>query len=515
MPPPPPPSMSRSMEKKVDRQQQQPSESQILSLPGTSAADSSEKGKGVQLGGGNGMADSSLIEKKESQKKSEPNGHTKSQLTKTTITPGTKVGEGEVKSELNGTSKLKPPTDSIITSNNENHITETNKSLSKEKSQQKVNGNITIITTSTNDNNISSSSKISSLPSDDVDVVSPIPPLPSIAVESESQAQPHHPPFSDGVKTGKRKRTNSMDQVEITVEEVEQTAEDTGNEEENTALADDEAEAEASPSDITRRRGAAATASSPKADPRATEEYRAIEEKFEQLMTSMDIDRRWEEKARELDNERDLIIKGTHTGFRTGMDEIEKRRRHRLNVAEARKKQYVKSALDQINSTNHRANCEFLSKRVGWRKARLAEISSRRWKLLEDKKNLDNYARLVYTLPDRNQIVRAKQMKLINIQELTEQTPQSDYESDLRQMGYPTSSQPEIFFEGDRFCFRGSRFTKGDAVLIIDNHSGRYTAKFIMGTKHEVTIQRMDGSKTRIPMSQLIDGRYQMHLKET
>ncbi|CAG8590836.1 9727_t:CDS:2, partial [Ambispora leptoticha] len=472
----------------------------------------------VQLGG-SGVADFSLTEKKESQK-SELNGHTRSQLTKTTIMQGKKVGESEMESELIVTSKLKSPSDLILTSNNENHITEDNKSSPKEKSQQKANNNITIIITA-NDNNSSSGSSatttpieakpelentttiisksesktppdISSLSVDDADVISdntcpPIPSLlPSITFESELQTQPHHSPFPDGViKTGKRKRTNSMDQVEIPVEEVEQTAEDTGNEEENTALADDEAEAEAVPSDITRRRGAVTTASSPRADPKATEEYRAIEEKFEQLIT-----RRWEEKARELDNERDLIIKGTHAGFRTGMDEIEKRRRHRISVAEARRKQYRESTRDQINSTNHRANCEFLSKRVGWRKARLAEISSRRWKLLEDKKNLDNYARL-------------------------EQTPQSDYESDLRQMGYPTSSPLEMFVEGDRFCFRGNRFTKGDSVLIIDNHSGRYNAKFIMGTKHEVTIQRMDGSKTRIPMDQLRDGRYKMQLKET
>ncbi|CAG8763833.1 4292_t:CDS:1, partial [Acaulospora colombiana] len=42
----------------------------------------------------------------------------------------------------------------------------------------------------------------------------------------------------------------------------------------------------------------------------------------------------------------------------------------------------------------------------------------------------------------------------------------------------------DVYYSGDRLYF-GQRFKKGDAILVIDSTSGRYTAKFLAATDSE------------------------------
>uniref|UniRef100_U9UR55 Uncharacterized protein n=1 Tax=Rhizophagus irregularis (strain DAOM 181602 / DAOM 197198 / MUCL 43194) TaxID=747089 RepID=U9UR55_RHIID len=68
----------------------------------------------------------------------------------------------------------------------------------------------------------------------------------------------------------------------------------------------------------------------------------------------------------------------------------------------------------------------------------------------------------------------------------------------------------DIYAEGDKFLYFGRWFTKGDQVLISDSSGGRYTAKFVTATESEVVIQRPDGSKTRLQMNLLKEGKHQI-----
>ncbi|KAG9297320.1 hypothetical protein G9A89_002009 [Geosiphon pyriformis] len=398
----PMPPSSRSLEKKLDKQP----ESQNLFLSGMATGFSEnetvpvtekQKGKDIEMG----VAEASSSEKKESYK-NEQNGHPKPQVLKS----GRRVGEGEVKSEPNGTSKS---VTNSIRSNETLHL--------DSKGSEQVNGN-KFHPAPNNVSEPTSDSKGSTTMIPEVGSKAPEIPFSGRTTE---ELEPH-PQIIEEVKTGKRKRTNSMDQLDNPVDEIK-PRDDTGHDEDN-ILADDEAEAEAGPSDTSRRRGGG--------DPRAAQDYRCIEEKFEQLMTRVDFHRHWEEKFRELENEKNLIEQGSHIGFLSGLDEITRRRKHRDNIAMARKSNHNKSADEQLNLTQHRANCELMSRKVEWRKGRFAEINSRRWKLQEDKKNLDNYARVaVYTLPDRSEIIRDRNMRVINVQELAAVQEEHGFPADI------------------------------------------------------------------------------------
>ncbi|CAG8602864.1 17913_t:CDS:2, partial [Racocetra fulgida] len=107
----------------------------------------------------------------------------------------------------------------------------------------------------------------------------------------------------------------------------------------------------------------------------------------------------------------------------------------------------------QLRDQLYREQIQELDKEIA--EIKQDDLENRRFKLIREKNNLDDYSRI-----DPLHAV--------------------DIDEDFALMGYP-----DVSSSGDRFLHLGQSFKKGDAVLVIDSTSGRYTAKFLAATDSE------------------------------
>ncbi|RIA95553.1 Sds3-like-domain-containing protein [Glomus cerebriforme] len=288
-------------------------------------------------------------------------------------------------------------------------------------------------------------------------------------------------------------------------------------------------------------------------------DMKKVEIEFAQLR-----DQFYREQIGELEKEVAMINQGTHRELISRMEEIEQKRRRRLEIAASRKKYQEMHCQKQYEEAEYMAECEFMSDQYETKRKKLDDMESRKWKMIREKNRLDVFGRIECSGPDHNQLTYLKNKKLSNAAELKyvqmhygfpaasmlDSLNKSEIEDDLILLGIARddevqavatlslSSSPkintisgpildssnnrflseadsDIIAGGDRFLYFGQWFAKNDQVLIIDSTSGRYTAKFVAATESEVVIQRPDGSKTRLQMNLLKEGKYQIRLKES
>ncbi|CAG8689223.1 1555_t:CDS:10, partial [Racocetra persica] len=282
------------------------------------------------------------------------------------------------------------------------------------------------------------------------------------------------------------------------------------------------------------------------------EDLKKIEIDFVQLR-----DQLYREQIQELDKEIAEIKQGVHPDQISCMDEIDKKRRKRSEITSSRKRYQELHCQRQYEESEYRTHRQFLSDRYALKRHILDDLENRRFKLIREKNNLDDSSRIEYLAPDQSYLKQLQDQRLHILKELKylqdnhDPLHAVDIDEDFALMGIsketfvqvrdlsPSSTSPQISTmprpnisdnnnnpflsqeyldlssSGDRFLHLGQSFKKGDAVLVIDSTSGRYTAKFLVATDSEVVIQRPDGSKTRLQMNLLKEGKYQIHLKDS
>ncbi|CAI2168254.1 19900_t:CDS:2 [Funneliformis geosporum] len=104
--------------------------------------------------------------------------------------------------------------------------------------------------------------------------------------------------------------------------------------------------------------------------------------------------------------------------LKSRMEEIEQKRRRRLEIAESRKKYQVIHCHKQYEEAKYKADCEFKSDKYESRRKKLDDMESKRWQLIREKNCLDILGRIEYSGPDHNHLTHRKNMKLSNIAEL-------------------------------------------------------------------------------------------------
>ncbi|CAH1764960.1 13738_t:CDS:2 [Entrophospora sp. SA101] len=176
----------------------------------------------------------------------------------------------------------------------------------------------------------------------------------------------------------------------------------------------------------------------------------------------------------DLENQMEMIKQGTHPELLARIEEIEKRKKQRLEMIMAEKRFTVQLIEKDYKADEFVAHCEFNSEKRKFKKRKLEELEDLRCRIKTEKRRIDV---------------------------LDEEEPlnESEKNEDLIALG--------IINEDD--------YAQGDAVLIIDSTTGRYTAKFITATDSEVVIQKPDGSKTRLQINLLREGKYEIRLKES
>ncbi|CAB4413222.1 unnamed protein product [Rhizophagus irregularis] len=288
-------------------------------------------------------------------------------------------------------------------------------------------------------------------------------------------------------------------------------------------------------------------------------DMKKVEIEFAQLR-----DQFYREQIGELEKEVDMINQGTHHELISRMKEIEQKKKRRLEIAESRKRYQVIHCQKQYEEAEYMAECEFMSDKFETKRKKLDDMESRKWQMIREKNRLDVLGRIECSGPDHNQLAHRKSKKLTNVAELKylqaygfpaasmlDSLDKSEIDEDLILLGIAredeaqavatlssslspkinTISGPpildscnntslseadnDIYAEGDKFLYFGRWFTKGDQVIISDSSGGRYTAKFVTATESEVVIQRPDGSKTRLQMNLLKEGKHQIRLKES
>nr|CAG8617632.1 2977_t:CDS:2 [Entrophospora candida] len=191
----------------------------------------------------------------------------------------------------------------------------------------------------------------------------------------------------------------------------------------------------------------------------------------------------------DLENQMEMIKQGTHPELLARIEEIEKRKKQRLEMIMAEKRFTVQLIEKDYKADEFVAHCEFNSEKRKFKKRKLEELEDLRCRIKTEKRRIDVLDEEDYVIPNRERLVKRRRTKEIIINE-------DDYAQ-------------------DRFYYCGHYFARGDAVLIIDSTTGRYTAKFITATDSEVVIQKPDGSKTRLQINLLREGKYEIRLKES
>ncbi|CAG8461588.1 2747_t:CDS:2 [Funneliformis mosseae] len=225
-------------------------------------------------------------------------------------------------------------------------------------------------------------------------------------------------------------------------------------------------------------------------------DLKIVEQDFAQLR-----DQLYREQIEELEKDIKMINEGTHPELIARMEEIEQKRRRRLEIAESRKKYQVIHCHKQYEEAEYKAQCEFMSDKYESRRKKLDDMESKRWQLIKEKNCLDILGRIA--------VAALSSSSSPKINTITGPFLDGDNNTFLEE------TDSDIYAAGDRFLYHGQWFAKGDHVLISDSTSGRYTAKFVAATDSEVVIQRPDGSKTRLQMNLLKERKYQIHLKES
>ncbi|RIB15606.1 Sds3-like-domain-containing protein [Gigaspora rosea] len=250
------------------------------------------------------------------------------------------------------------------------------------------------------------------------------------------------------------------------------------------------------------------------------EDLKMIERDFVQLR-----DQLYREQIQELEKEIAEIKQGVHPDQISCMDEIDKKRRKRSEITSSRKRYQELHCQKQYEESEYRTYRQFWSDRYALKRHILDDLENRRFKLIREKNNLDDSSRIepLHTgdIDEDFALMGISKETLVQVHDPSPSSTSPQISTISRPNISDNNNNPFLSQEcldvcslGDRFSYLGQSFKKGDAVLVIDSTSGQYAAKFLSATDSEVVIQRPDGSKPRIQMNLLKEGKYQIQLKD-
>ncbi|KAH8550788.1 Sds3-like-domain-containing protein [Umbelopsis sp. PMI_123] len=314
-----------------------------------------------------------------------------------------------------------------------------------------------------------------------------------------------------------------------------------------------------------------------------------IEVEFARLRETM-----YQEKMAELKEEMTLITDGTHPELVSLMEEIESKKRKRMDTAAAWCRYQQLNYRRQFEGFEYQANVHFIHKKNALRRDMINGLNDKRWKLDEERAKLGESTPLTGTVPDRTTLTRHKKLQKAESLELrhiqhalgfplapnvlgvgkkdidddlemakklieedlealglthkamissTEATPGGsilptavvgpserlqgrsdngehpiveakhlDYPNGSNVISPPLNSNP-IYIQQGKLQYHNHTFNKGDHLTVVDVNAGRYTAKMLVAHETEIVIQRTDGSKTRLPLAMICEGKYQISTK--
>ncbi|KAI8578042.1 hypothetical protein K450DRAFT_248750 [Umbelopsis ramanniana AG] len=314
-----------------------------------------------------------------------------------------------------------------------------------------------------------------------------------------------------------------------------------------------------------------------------------IEVEFARLRETM-----YQEKMAELKEEMTLITDGTHPELVSLMEEIESKKRKRMDTAAAWCRYQQLNYRRQYEGFEYQANVHFIHKKNALRRDMINGLNDKRWKLDEERAKLGESSPLTGTVPDRAALARHKKVQKAEALELRHlqsalgfplapnvlgigkkdidddlETAKKLIEEDLEALGLtreamrspmtatqsgsihptavvgtserlqgksdngehtlaeakpvdyqngsnvispPLNSNP-IYIQQGKLQYHNHTFNKGDHFTVVDVNAGRYTAKMLVAHETEIVIQRTDGSKTRLPLAMICEGKYQISTK--
>ncbi|GBC05538.1 hypothetical protein RclHR1_06280011 [Rhizophagus clarus] len=142
-------------------------------------------------------------------------------------------------------------------------------------------------------------------------------------------------------------------------------------------------------------------------------DMKKVEIEFAQLR-----DQFYREQIGELEKEVAMINQGTHQELINRMEEIEQKKKRRLEIAESRKRYQVMHCQKQYEEAEYMADCEFMSDKFETKRKKLDDMESQKWKMIREKNRLDVLGRIECSGPDHNQLSHRKSKKLTNAAEL-------------------------------------------------------------------------------------------------
>jgi len=304
-----------------------------------------------------------------------------------------------------------------------------------------------------------------------------------------------------------------------------------------------------------------------------------IEVEFARLRETM-----YQEKMAELKEEMTLIADGTHPELVSLMEEIETKKRKRMDTAAAWCRFQQLNYRRQFDGFEYQANVHFIHKKNALRRDMINSLNSKRWKLDDERAKLSEIVPLIGVLPERSALARHKKSQKAEALDLRQLqnaigfplapkvfglakkdidddlevlglthkaiisplvaqssihptavgTPErsltksdskkaehSHSSVDSKHLGYqngsnvisPHTNSNPIYIQQGKLQYHNHTFNKGDLFTVVDVNAGRYTAKMLTAQDTEILIQRTDGSKTRLPLAMICEGKYQISTK--
>ncbi|KAI9204549.1 Sds3-like-domain-containing protein [Polychytrium aggregatum] len=270
----------------------------------------------------------------------------------------------------------------------------------------------------------------------------------------------------------------------------------------------------------------------------------------------------YREQMDHLEREYAEVESGEHPQLIKDLKLLESHRENRMMVAKAQQDQIQLSTEKQYQCAIVQADCTFNYYRARTRQELIHDIMLRKHILHQDKRKLDcpDSVSFSWSAPDRSLLnkrrktIKAELSELMTIREQggfpacgIPGLSKADIQEDLEALGilrpserdrtnprsnrskgattekeadsgvkYANGSGPAalgplvaapVRIEGEILLINESQYRKGDRVNIQDSNTTKFLAKLVAVNDAELTFQRTDGSRTRIPLTSLIDGK--------
>ncbi|OZJ06290.1 hypothetical protein BZG36_00774 [Bifiguratus adelaidae] len=275
----------------------------------------------------------------------------------------------------------------------------------------------------------------------------------------------------------------------------------------------------------------------------ALEALTSIELEFAKLREKV-----YEERQKELDQEKRMILDGTHPELNAMMAEIDDKRKNKLKLADAWHRYRAWCCDRQLEGAKYLARRSAMDRRAALRREMMEKLNKCRWDLEEERTKLNDILADFELVPDKAamQCVRkywkteAQDVKSMrdttgfplppNVSGASERDIVEDFEAlEYARMMPPPPQAPgnlplshwdrlhtepdNVFIDQGHLWYHDQLFRKGDGIMVVDPNGGRFSAKLLTIGESEIVVQRTDGSKSRIPITAIRDGKYQFAAK--